>query len=173
VVGQIQHMVALVVGQVLLKQVQPRVDLLPQPQLVDHQMDRADAPALYSPGFLRHLIVNIAGLDDWLPLITPSAPGVQATSNSTLAMTQNLKIAGALHAATGNPLASTRIMILTPLPTRVQPRSSPPLLALEKSAFDETFVEPEPPVLFHTATSGSHQRLESTGIDPLEKPTVN
>src|SRR6476659_3881339 len=82
-------------------------------------------------------------------------------------------LAGALHAATGNPLASTRIKILTPLPTRVQPRSSPPLLAVEKSAIDETFVEAEPPGLFHTAASGSHQGLEHTGIDPLEKPTVN
>ena len=41
-------------------------------------------------------------------------------------------LAGVLQAATGNPLASTRIMILTPLPTRVQPMPSPPLLALEK-----------------------------------------
>ena len=89
-------MVALVVGQVLLKQVQPRVDLLPQPQLVDHQMDRANAAAVYSPGLLGHLIMNIAGLDDWLPLITPTAPGVQATSNSALAITQDPRIAS-LH----------------------------------------------------------------------------
>ena len=36
VVGQIQHMVALMIRKVLLKQMQPRVDLLPQPQFVDH-----------------------------------------------------------------------------------------------------------------------------------------
>ena len=41
-------------------------------------------------------------------------------------------LAGVLQAATGSPLASTRIMILTPLPTRMQPMPSPPLLALEK-----------------------------------------
>ena len=72
-------------GKCFWKQVQPRVDLLPHPQLVDHQMDRADAPAVDSPGFLRHLIMNIAGLDDWLGLIAPTAVGVQATSNSALA----------------------------------------------------------------------------------------
>ena len=86
-------MVALVVGQVFLKQVQPRVDLLPQPQLVDHQMDRADAPAVDRPGFLGHPIVNIAGLHDRLRLIAPPALGVQATLNSTLAITQDLRIA--------------------------------------------------------------------------------
>src|SRR6476619_1984987 len=48
-----------------------------------------------------------------------------------------------------------------------------PALGFGKSAFDETFVEAKPPGVFHTAASGSHQRLESTGIDPLEKPTVN
>ena len=48
-----------------------------------------------------------------------------------------------------------------------------PALGLKKSAIDETFVEPEPPGVFHTAASGSHQGLEHTGIDPLEKPTVN
>ena len=46
-------------------------------------------------------------------------------------------------------------------------------LGFGKSAIDETFVEAEPPGLFHTATSGSHQGLENTGIDPLEKPAVN
>ena len=48
-----------------------------------------------------------------------------------------------------------------------------PALGFGKSAIDETFVEAEPPSLFHTATSGSHQGLENTGIDPLEKPAVN
>ena len=46
-------------------------------------------------------------------------------------------------------------------------------LGFGKSAIDETFVEAEPPGVFHTAASGSHQGLEHTGIDPLEKPTVN
>ena len=48
-----------------------------------------------------------------------------------------------------------------------------PALGFGKSAIDETFVEAKPPGVFHTATSGSHQGLEHTGIDPLEKPTVN
>ena len=96
VVGQIQHMVALMIRKVLLKQMQPRVDLLPQPQFVDHQMDRADAPAVYRPGFLGHLIVNIAGLHDRLGLIAPATLGVQATLNSALAITQDLRIAS-LH----------------------------------------------------------------------------
>ena len=46
-------------------------------------------------------------------------------------------------------------------------------LGFGKSAIDETFVEAEPPGVFHTATSGSHQGLENTGINPLEKPAVN
>ena len=93
VVSQIQHMVALMIRKVLLKQMQPRVDFLPQPQLVDHQMDRADASAVDRPGFLGHLIMNIAGLDDRLGLIAPTALGVQATLNSALAITQDLRIA--------------------------------------------------------------------------------
>ena len=36
VVSQIQHVVAFMIRKVLLKQMQPRVDLLPQPQFVDH-----------------------------------------------------------------------------------------------------------------------------------------
>ena len=96
VVGQIQHVVALVVGQVLLKQMQPRVDFLPQPQFVDHQMNRADTSAVNRPGFLGHLIMNIAGLHHRLPLIAPTALGLQATLNSALAITQDLRIAS-LH----------------------------------------------------------------------------
>jgi hypothetical protein len=71
---------------------QPGVDLLPQPQFVDHQMD-GDAPAVDRPGFLGHLIVNIAGPHDRLGLIAPATPGVQATLNSALAITQDLRIA--------------------------------------------------------------------------------
>jgi hypothetical protein len=52
-------MIALLVRKVLLKQMQPGVDLLPQPQFVDHQMDRADASAVDRPGFLGQLIMNI------------------------------------------------------------------------------------------------------------------
>ena len=78
------------IEEVLLKQMHPGVDLLPA-QFVDHQMDRAD-PAVYSPGFLGHLIVNIAGLHDRLDLIAPTALGVQATLNSALAITQDLQI---------------------------------------------------------------------------------
>jgi hypothetical protein len=96
VVGQIQHMVALVVGQVFLKQMQPRVDLLPQPQFVDHQMDRPDASAVDRLGFLGHLIMNIAGLHDRLGLIAPATLRVQTTLNSQLAIAQDLRIAS-LH----------------------------------------------------------------------------
>jgi hypothetical protein len=96
VVGQIQHMIALMVRKVLLKQMQPGVDLLPQPQFVDHQMDRADASAVNRPGFLGHLVVNVAGLQDRLRLVAPTALGVQTASNSALAITQDLRIAS-LH----------------------------------------------------------------------------
>ena len=48
-----------------------------------------------------------------------------------------------------------------------------PTFGFGKSAIDETFVEAESPGVFHTATSGSHQGLENTRIDPLEKPAVN
>ena len=89
-------MVAVMVGQVLLKQVQPRLDLLPQPQFVHHQVDRSDAPAVHSPGFLGHLIINIAGPHNRLSLIAPAVPRVHATLNSALAITQDLRIAS-LH----------------------------------------------------------------------------
>jgi hypothetical protein len=59
-------------------------------------MDRADAPAVYCPGFLGHLIMNIAGPHDRLRLIAPATLGVQTTLNSALAITQDLRIAS-LH----------------------------------------------------------------------------
>ncbi|MET0252597.1 MAG: hypothetical protein ABW214_00995 [Terrimicrobiaceae bacterium] len=89
-------MVALVIRKVLLEQMQPGVDLLPQPQSVDHQMDRADTPAVDRPGFLGHLIMNVAGLHDRLGLIAPATLRVQTTLNSALAITQDLTIAS-LH----------------------------------------------------------------------------
>jgi hypothetical protein len=36
---------------VLLEQMQARIDLLPQPQFIDHQMDRADAPQFTALAF--------------------------------------------------------------------------------------------------------------------------
>ena len=81
-----QHIVALMIGRVLLEQMQPRIDLLPQPQFVDDQMNRADAPAVHRHSLLGHLIVNNAGLHDRLRLIAPLPLGVQATSNSALAI---------------------------------------------------------------------------------------
>ncbi|MGA7882877.1 MAG: hypothetical protein WCD63_18610 [Terrimicrobiaceae bacterium] len=59
-------------------------------------MDRADAPTVNRPGFLGHLIMNIAGLHHRLGLIAPSALGVQTTLNSALALAQDLSIAS-LH----------------------------------------------------------------------------
>ena len=53
-------------------------------------------PPHLQPGFLGHLLVNIAGLHDRLGLIAPTALGVQATLNSALAITQDLRIAS-LH----------------------------------------------------------------------------
>ena len=44
-------MVALMIRKVFLKQMQVRVDFLPQPQFVDHQMDRADPPQLTALAF--------------------------------------------------------------------------------------------------------------------------
>ena len=93
VVGQIQHMIALMIRKVFFKQMQPGVDFLPQSQFVDHQMDRADAPAVDRSGFLGHLIMNIASLHDRLRLIAPTTLGVQTALNSALAITQDLRIA--------------------------------------------------------------------------------
>jgi hypothetical protein len=86
VVGQIQNVVALVIGKVFLEQMQARVDLLAQPKLVDHQMDRADAPAVYRPALVSHLIADIARLHDWLGLIAPGTLRIQTALNSALAI---------------------------------------------------------------------------------------
>ena len=75
---------------------QARVDLLPQPQFVDHQMNRADTSAVDRPGFLGHLIMNIAAPHDRLRLMAPTTLGVQTTLNSALAVAQDLSIAS-LH----------------------------------------------------------------------------
>ena len=55
VVGEVQDVVGLVVGEVELEQVEPLVDGLGQSELADHQMDGADAAAGDAPGSCRRL----------------------------------------------------------------------------------------------------------------------
>ena len=56
-------------------------------------LNGTDAPAVYRPALLSHLIVNIASPHDRLGLIAPASLGVQPALNSALAIAQDLGIA--------------------------------------------------------------------------------
>ena len=65
VVGDVQDVVALVVRQVPLEQVEVPVDALDQSQLPGQEMDGPDAATGNSAGLVRHLVVNVAGSELW------------------------------------------------------------------------------------------------------------
>jgi hypothetical protein len=61
VVGEVQDVVGLVVGEVELEQVEPLVDGFREAELADQQLDGADATAGDCLGFVGDLVLNISG----------------------------------------------------------------------------------------------------------------
>ena len=61
VVGEVEHVVGFVVGQVQLEQLQVSIDGVDQADAPGQQMDGPDAAAGDGPGFGRHLVMNVAG----------------------------------------------------------------------------------------------------------------
>src|SRR4051794_22621207 len=61
VVGDIQDVVALVIRQVPLEQVEALVDVVDQPDLAGQEMDGTDAAGCDAPDLLGDLIVNVGG----------------------------------------------------------------------------------------------------------------
>ena len=66
VVGEVQDVVALVVGEVVLEQVESLVDGLGQAELADEELDGADAAAGDGPGLGGGLVVDVGGGEDRL-----------------------------------------------------------------------------------------------------------
>ena len=59
VVGEIQDVVALVIGQVPLEQVEPLVDVMDEPELAGQQVDSTDAARCDRPGPLGDLVADV------------------------------------------------------------------------------------------------------------------
>jgi hypothetical protein len=121
-------------------------------------MDRADAPAVDRPGFLGHLIVNIAGLHDRLGLIAPTTLWVQTALNSVLAIAQDLTIAS-LHSK--YPF-SWMVLVSSPPSNQAFKGISSLLL----SSFDSTHASlgPSPSVPL-ASSSSSHETIWSKASD--------
>src|SRR6266404_995454 len=88
-------MVALVIGQMHLEQLQILIDVLHQAQALYHQVHRADATAVHRSRSLRHLVVDIAGLEHRLRLLLPVL-GLESALDSLLAIAQDFAI-GSIH----------------------------------------------------------------------------
>ena len=92
--GEIQHVIALVVGQVNLQQVQSPVDGVGQPQFADQQQHRADAAVGHAPRALGQFVLDIGGPQHRpitplairlvQPLLDPPLAGRQSSSYADL-----------------------------------------------------------------------------------------
>jgi hypothetical protein len=96
VVGKVEHVIALVVGQVALEQMKPPVDLLPQPDPLNHQVDCTDAPAVNGATAPGHLVVDVAGSHHRLGLVAPRFIGIQPMFDSALAIAEDFYVSS-LH----------------------------------------------------------------------------
>jgi hypothetical protein len=73
VVGEVQDVVRLVIGQVDLEQVQATVDLLHQPRRLGQLLNRAEAPHPEAARPFRHLVVDVRRPEHRLFLVAPVA----------------------------------------------------------------------------------------------------
>jgi len=69
VVGDVQHVIALVVGQMNLEQVQMLVDVLHQSQPLHHRVDSPQPSTTHRPGPASHFIMHIASMQNGSALI--------------------------------------------------------------------------------------------------------
>ena len=90
VVGQVEHVVALVIRQVNLQQVQAAVDRLSQTELADQEHDRAQAAVAHAARPLGHLEADVAAGQHrprtitQLPLVEPPLDPPLGGTQSTL-----------------------------------------------------------------------------------------
>ena len=92
VIGQVQHVVTLVVGQMHFQELQAPVDVIHQAEPLYHQMHRSHTTTVHRPGPLRHLIVDITGFEHGSRLVLPVL-GLQSTFDSLLAVPKDFGIA--------------------------------------------------------------------------------
>lgn len=87
VVGDVEHVIALMVGQVDLEQLQVAINLLHQPQAPHQQMNGSDAAAVDGRGAAARFVAKVAPLEHGPGPLRP-VPGCQAALDSTLAVAQ-------------------------------------------------------------------------------------
>ena len=85
-------MIAFVVGQVDLEQMQLLVQILDQSQTLHHQMHRPNATAVDPLHARSHFVMNVASFEH-RPLLIFPVLGRQPTFNSLLAVTEDLAVA--------------------------------------------------------------------------------
>ncbi|HMB04302.1 MAG TPA: hypothetical protein VKP69_11265 [Isosphaeraceae bacterium] len=114
VVGDIQDVIALVIGQVPLQQVEVLVDALDQPGLAGQEVDGPDAAGCDAPDPLGDLVVDIGGSHHRLGAFDPGLV-LQSAEDSPLASVQ--------------PAVDSGVPSKTSWGRRVEGRESPRLFA--------------------------------------------
>ena len=87
VVGDVQDVVALEVGQVPLEQVEVVIDVVNQPELLGQEMDGPDASGCDRPHFLGDLVADVGGGHHRLTVFD-ARPILDAAEDSPLASVQ-------------------------------------------------------------------------------------
>src|ERR1700742_3974590 len=75
-----------------LEQLDPPIDFLSQAQPLPHQVDSANATVIDPSVPFSHLEMDVAGAQHRSRLFTPAPFGIQATLDSVLAITQDLRV---------------------------------------------------------------------------------
>ena len=89
VVGDVEHVVRLMVRQMALQKMQPAIDGLDQPRSPGQQVHRSDPAASQTPHAVGQLVLNVTGGEHGPGLIRPVAI-TEPVLNSTLAVAQLL-----------------------------------------------------------------------------------
>ena len=100
VVGDVQHVVGLVVGQMDLEQFQVTVDRLIEPELTDQQVDSSDAAMGGRSRAITDVVVDVRGGHD-RPVGSPVIVLVQALCDPPLALSATVRIGTSLSAVVG------------------------------------------------------------------------
>ncbi len=85
VVGQVEHVIRFVIGQMHLEQMQLTIDLLGQPQVAHHLMDQADPAAAGADDAVRHFILRRAAPDHGACEVLGVVVFVETSQQSALA----------------------------------------------------------------------------------------
>ena len=91
VVGHIQNVIALVIGQMPLEHLDLLIQLIDQADALAKKMNSSDAPTTHGLGLLAHFIMDVAAREHRLVLFGPGT-GLQAAGNSLLAVAEDLGV---------------------------------------------------------------------------------